>query len=65
MKYSQVNFEDDSSFVNNDLVKFAMCMLQTNMDAKNLISTLPHDVQALVLIYTDNGRYMSGKFLTI
>jgi len=57
---AQVNFEDDISPQNNELLKFAMCLM-SNIEPKDLIASLPHDVEALVILTTENRKNMSGN----
>lgn len=53
-------FENDSSHLDNEYVKFVMCMLQDTGNFKDLIVSVPTDVQALVLLH--NG--VSGSNYT-
>lgn len=53
-------FENDRSHMDNDYVKFVMCMLQNDEIFKDLIVSVPSDVQALVLLH--NG--VSGSNYT-
>lgn len=46
---------------NNELLKFTMCLLPPNVELKDLIASLPHDVEALVILSTESGKNMSGK----
>lgn len=56
----QVTFDDDISPQNNELLKFTMCLLQSNTEPKDLIASLPHDVEALVILSTESRKNMSG-----
>lgn len=58
---SQVTFDDDISPNNNELLKFTMCILQSNIEPKDLISSLPHDVEALVIMSTESRKNVSGN----
>lgn len=58
----QVSF-DDISPQNNELLKFTMCLLPSNIEPKDLIASLPHDVEALVLLSTENRKNLSGEIL--
>lgn len=53
-------FENDRSHMDTDYVKFVMCMLQNDEIFKDLIVSVPSDVQALVLLH--NG--VSGSNYT-
>jgi hypothetical protein len=57
----QIPFEDDISPQNNELLKFTMCLLPSNIEPKDLIASLPHDVEALVLLSTENRKNLSGE----
>lgn len=37
-----------------------MCILQSNIEPKDLIASLPHDVEALVLMSTESRKNVSG-----
>ncbi|KAG5678342.1 hypothetical protein PVAND_008027 [Polypedilum vanderplanki] len=56
---NEVNFDDDILPVNNELLKFTMCLVPSHMEPKDLIASLPHDVQALVILSTENRKNMS------
>lgn len=53
----QAFFENDNSHLKNSYVKFVMCMLQGDYNIKDLVVTLPQDIQALVLLHNPNGNY--------
>lgn len=59
-------FENDRSHLDNDYVKFVMCMLQDNENFKDLIVSVPSDVQALVLLHNgvSDSNYTS-KFISL
>jgi hypothetical protein len=38
-----------------------MCLLQSNIEPKDLIASLPHDVEALVLMSTESRKNVSGN----
>lgn len=59
--FQQIPFEDDISPQNNELLKFTMCLLPSNIEPKDLIASLPHDVEALVLLSTENRKNLSGE----
>lgn len=40
-----------------------MCMIQTNTNPVDLVQSLPHDVQALVLIYTGHLQNVTSKLI--
>lgn len=44
----------------NEKVKLAMCMLQSDFNAKNFILSLPQDIEALVLLYTGTKDNLTG-----
>ncbi|CRL06507.1 CLUMA_CG019640, isoform A [Clunio marinus] len=54
-----VTFEDDIQPQNNELLKFTMCLLPSNIEPKDLIASLPHDVEALVILSTENRKNLS------
>ncbi|CAG9800066.1 unnamed protein product [Chironomus riparius] len=56
---NEVNFDDEISPQNNELLKFTMCLLPSNIEPKDLIASLPHDVEALVVLSTENRKNMS------
>jgi hypothetical protein len=58
---AQVTFDDEISPQNNELLKFTMCLLPSNIEPKDLIASLPHDVEALVLLSTENRKNLSGE----
>lgn len=62
---NEVNYEEDSSTQDNDSVKFAMCFLSANIETKDLIASLPHDVQALVILTGNTGlnKNATGELL--
>lgn len=53
----QALFENDNSHLKNAYVKFVMCMLQGDYNIKDLVVTLPQDIQALVLLHNPNGNH--------
>ena len=61
MKPSQIPIDDDIGPHNNELLKFTMCLLPSNIEPKDLIASLPHDVEALVLLSTENRKNLSGE----
>lgn len=48
--------ENDTSYMRNGHVKFIMCVLQADGYTKDFISSLPQDVQALVLLHNGNSN---------
>lgn len=44
-------------------MKLAMCMLVDNGNTKNLLISLPQDVEALVLLYSGDNRNVSSELL--
>lgn len=44
-------------------MKFAMCMLVDNGNTKNLLISLPQDVEALVLLYSGDNKNVSSELL--
>lgn len=58
--FCQVTFGDEVSPQNNELLKFSMCLLPANIEPKDLIASLPHDVEALVVLSTENRKNSSG-----
>jgi hypothetical protein len=55
-----MNDEEISSH-NNELLKFSMCLLPSNAEPRDLISSLPHDVEALVILSTESRKNLSGE----
>lgn len=55
--YFQAFFENDNSHLRNSYVKFVMCMLQGDYNIKDLVISLPQDVQALVLLHNPNANH--------
>lgn len=53
--------DDGVSPQNNELLKFTMCLLPSNIEPKDLIASLPHDVEALVILSTESRKNLSGK----
>lgn len=45
----------------NPLVKLATCILQPGNKPKDFIDSLPHDIQALVILYTGQGYNLTSK----
>lgn len=58
---TQVSFDDDVLPHNNELLKFTMCLLPSNIEPKDLIASLPNDVEALVILSTENRKNLSGE----
>lgn len=66
--------ENDEDFMNNDssygsedyimnpFVKQATCIIQEDTDTQELINSLPHDMQALILLYTGVGKNKTGNY---
>ncbi|XP_055386155.1 leucine-rich repeat-containing protein 15-like isoform X2 [Condylostylus longicornis] len=46
-------YEGDDSYLTNPLIKQATCILQRNTDPKELFEQLPHDIQSLVILYSE------------
>lgn len=61
----QVNFDDEIAPQNNELLKFTMCLLPSNIEPKDLIASLPHDVEALVILSTESRKNLSGELRII
>ena len=59
--FTQVNFDDGISPQSNELLKFTMCLLPSNIEPKDLIASLPHDVEALVILSTESRKNLSGN----
>lgn len=57
---NESTYEGDMSYLKNPFIKQATCIIQEDTDAKALINVLPHDMQALILLYTGVGRNKSG-----
>jgi hypothetical protein len=38
-----------------------MCLLPSNIEPKDLIASLPHDVEALIVLSTEAQKNMSGN----
>lgn len=57
--------DDDILPQNNELLKFTMCLLPSNIEPKDLIASLPHDVEALVLLSTENRKNLSGNCIVM
>lgn len=53
----QAFFENDKSHLRNSYVKFVMCMLQGDYNIKDLVISLPQDIQALVLLHNPNANH--------
>lgn len=60
---NESSFENDLSYTMNPFIKQATCIMQEDTNAENLINALPHDMQALVLLYTGIGRNKTGKYI--
>jgi hypothetical protein len=48
--FLQAMFEGDTTVYNNPMMKSAMCYLQGNTNFKDIVTSLPHDVQVLILL---------------
>ncbi|XP_017475842.1 PREDICTED: plant intracellular Ras-group-related LRR protein 4-like [Rhagoletis zephyria] len=58
--------EDDSdAFLTNPFMKQATCIIQEWTNIEELIQMLPHDLHALVLLYTSSGRNKSVNLSTL
>ncbi|XP_055303660.1 uncharacterized protein LOC129569142 [Sitodiplosis mosellana] len=55
--FNDAFFENDESHLRNPYVKFVMCMLQGDVIAKDLVVSLPQDMQALVLLHNGNANH--------
>ncbi|XP_073822727.1 uncharacterized protein [Musca autumnalis] len=53
---NESSYEGDLSYTMNPFVKQATCIMQEDTNAEKLINALPHDMQALVLLYTGMGK---------
>ncbi|XP_046812565.1 toll-like receptor 3 [Lucilia cuprina] len=53
---NESSYEGDYSYLTNPFIKQATCIIQEDTDAEQLIKTLPHDMQALILLYTGVGK---------
>ncbi|KAJ6639684.1 TLR4 interactor with leucine rich repeats [Pseudolycoriella hygida] len=56
---NEAYYENDMSHTFNPFIKFAMCMLTDNGNIKNLLISLPQDVEALVLLYSGDNKNVS------
>lgn len=54
-------FAGDDTFERNPMIRFAMCFLQSGHHPKDLISVLPQDIQALVLMCSGNEKNISRE----
>lgn len=59
----QAYYENDTSNTFNPFMKLAMCMLVDNGNTKNLLISLPQDVEALVLLYSGDNKNVSSELL--
>uniref|UniRef100_A0A034VCG2 Leucine-rich repeat-containing protein 4B n=1 Tax=Bactrocera dorsalis TaxID=27457 RepID=A0A034VCG2_BACDO len=62
------NFDDDANddaYTTNPYMKQATCILQEESDVEDLIQKLPHDLHALILLYTSSGRNKSINLSTL
>lgn len=57
---NESTYEGDLDYVINPFIKQATCIIQEDTDAESLINALPHDMQALVLLYTGIGKNKTG-----
>lgn len=53
---------DDDAYSENPYMKQATCILQEESDVEELIQKLPHDLHALILLYTSSGRNKSSEY---
>ncbi|XP_075149216.1 uncharacterized protein LOC142223241 [Haematobia irritans] len=53
---NESNYGGDLSYLDNPFIKQSTCIIQEDTDTEKLINSLPHDIQALVLLYTGIGR---------
>lgn len=58
-------YVDDTGYTFNPFIKFAMCMLVDSGNTKNLLISLPQDVEALVLLYSGDNRNVSSELLCV
>lgn len=59
---NEVMYEGDDSFMDNPFIKQATCILQVENDLNELVTQLPADLQALVILYTAEGKNKTGEF---
>uniref|UniRef100_A0A0A1X3Y8 Insulin-like growth factor-binding protein complex acid labile subunit n=1 Tax=Zeugodacus cucurbitae TaxID=28588 RepID=A0A0A1X3Y8_ZEUCU len=57
--------DDDDAYLTNLYMKQATCILQEESDVEELIQQLPHDLHALILLYTSSGRNKSINLSTL
>ncbi|XP_055853024.1 leucine-rich repeat-containing protein 15-like [Episyrphus balteatus] len=53
---NEVMFDGDEGFNDNPFIQQVTCILQVENDVSELVSQLPVDLQALVLLYTAEGK---------
>lgn len=63
-QFLQAYYEDDTGNTFNPFIKFAMCMLVDNGNTKNLLVSLPQDVEALVLLFSGDNKNVSSERLS-
>ncbi|XP_004519320.1 toll-like receptor 3 isoform X1 [Ceratitis capitata] len=59
------NEADSDTYLTNPYMKQATCILQEETDVEDLIQKLPHDLHALILLYTSSGRNKSVNLSTL
>lgn len=55
-----ITTKDNTNSDKSEKIKFAMCMLQTDFNSKIFISSLPQDIEALVILYTGIEYNITG-----
>ncbi|XP_065358739.1 toll-like receptor 3 [Calliphora vicina] len=53
---NESSYESDYSYLMNPFIKQATCIIQEDTNTEQLINSLPHDMQALILLYTGVGK---------
>lgn len=61
LKNNESSYEEDYNYLMNPLIKQATCIIQEDTDVKQLINSLPNDMQALILLYTGIGKNKTGN----
>ncbi|XP_053961152.1 insulin-like growth factor-binding protein complex acid labile subunit [Anastrepha ludens] len=59
------SYGDDDAYLTNPFMKQATCILQEDTNIEELTQALPHDLHALVLLYTSSGKNKSVSLSTL
>lgn len=54
--------DGDDTYLTNPYMKQVTCILQEESDVEELTHKLPHDLHALILLYTSSGRNKSSEY---